>query len=668
MKKFLLSLACVLGLGTAAQAQEAVDNIAAVLASTSGTTVTVSSDAVAVGQQGNNLWIKDSSGWILVYGSTDQTYENGDVIPAGYGGKFSPYKNLPELASPTGFTKGENAGAVAPTACTAANCIEQPLCSYIEIRGEVVATGTTGRNFTLTDASGSVALYTTSASVKVNTGEDVIVRGFVSIFNTNYQISPIESIVVSGGTEPTVDEVANIAEFISAASTNETKINTDATVQYQLGNNLWIKDASGYLLVYGSVGQTYQSGDVIKAGYSGTYSNYKNLVEMVPNATNFAAATSNVGAVEPTVVFAGDANAEPISSFIELQGVTITAKADGTAGRDYIASDASGEAILHTASSSFVVPEGENMTVRGFVSIYDATYQITPVEIVNASGLETVATPSFSPAGGEVVSGTEVAISCATEGATIYYTLDGTTPTTASSVYSAPIVVTEAVTISAIAVKDGMEDSEVANASYTILTIAENEAMFNFQDPSTLNPAYTLDDATADGSTGNFLINVDDVAFTVAEISVKAVKVSGGTASRLYYQTASEAWTYRVYKNYSIEIASSSDNTITKVTMVCNKGGNYITNGDFTGTAKLVEWTAPEGGVSSVSFATTGTVVIETITVEASGKLSGVENVTIADENAPVEYFNLQGVRVANPENGLYIRRQGNTVSKVVIR
>ncbi len=37
-------------------------------------------------------------------------------------------------------------------------------------------------------------------------------------------------------------------------------------------------------------------------------------------------------------------------------------------------------------------------------------------------------------------------------------------------------------------------------------------------------------------------------------------------------------------------------------------------------------------------------------------------------ENAPVEYFNLQGVRVANPENGLYIRRQGNSVTKVLVK
>lgn len=48
---------------------------------------------------------------------------------------------------------------------------------------------------------------------------------------------------------------------------------------------------------------------------------------------------------------------------------------------------------------------------------------------------------------------------------------------------------------------------------------------------------------------------------------------------------------------------------------------------------------------------------------------SGVENVTVSNSNAPVEYFNLQGVRVANPAAGeLVIKRQGATVSKMVVR
>lgn len=46
---------------------------------------------------------------------------------------------------------------------------------------------------------------------------------------------------------------------------------------------------------------------------------------------------------------------------------------------------------------------------------------------------------------------------------------------------------------------------------------------------------------------------------------------------------------------------------------------------------------------------------------------AGVREVSIADTDAPVEYFNLQGVRVNEPTAGLYIRRQGRNVSKVII-
>ncbi len=45
----------------------------------------------------------------------------------------------------------------------------------------------------------------------------------------------------------------------------------------------------------------------------------------------------------------------------------------------------------------------------------------------------------------------------------------------------------------------------------------------------------------------------------------------------------------------------------------------------------------------------------------------GVSDIA-ADDNAPVEYYNLQGVRVENPAAGLYIRRQGSKVSKVIVK
>ena len=48
------------------------------------------------------------------------------------------------------------------------------------------------------------------------------------------------------------------------------------------------------------------------------------------------------------------------------------------------------------------------------------------------------------------------------------------------------------------------------------------------------------------------------------------------------------------------------------------------------------------------------------------GTLTGVDNIAI-DTNAPIEYYNLQGVKVDNPENGIFIKKQGNKVIKVVL-
>lgn len=56
------------------------------------------------------------------------------------------------------------------------------------------------------------------------------------------------------------------------------------------------------------------------------------------------------------------------------------------------------------------------------------------------------------------------------------------------------------------------------------------------------------------------------------------------------------------------------------------------------------------------------------LTIDGTNHTTGVESISVEDSTAPVEYFNLQGVKVENPENGLYIVRQGNKVSKQLIR
>lgn len=99
--------------------------------------------------------------------------------------------------------------------------------------------------------------------------------------------------------------------------------------------------------------------------------------------------------------------------------------------------------------------------------------QILPVTdtIANNSGTltkERVQDIKVSPAPGIVAPETEVTLSTETPDTTIYYTTDGSTPTESSTKYTGPITIKKSVQIKAVAVKMGLENSEMASFHYTI--------------------------------------------------------------------------------------------------------------------------------------------------------------------------------------------------------
>lgn len=96
---------------------------------------------------------------------------------------------------------------------------------------------------------------------------------------------------------------------------------------------------------------------------------------------------------------------------------------------------------------------------------YDTFHLSAPDDI---RALKKVAAPTATPSGGAVTQDTTVVLATATDGATIYYTVDGSTPTIDSSEYSAAITIDETKTIKAIAVKVGMARSDVMTVKYTI--------------------------------------------------------------------------------------------------------------------------------------------------------------------------------------------------------
>ena len=106
--------------------------------------------------------------------------------------------------------------------------------------------------------------------------------------------------------------------------------------------------------------------------------------------------------------------------------------------------------------------------------------------IVTVGGDVGLLPPNIYPASGTYNASFDVRMSCSTADAAIYYTTDGSTPTTASTQYTAPFTVTPPLTVKAISAKDG-EVSEVVTAQYEVApsvclgdleVLSDNETVF----------------------------------------------------------------------------------------------------------------------------------------------------------------------------------------------
>ena len=150
--------------------------------------------------------------------------------------------------------------------------------------------------------------------------------------------------------------------------------------------------------------------------------------------------------------------------------------------------DAAGNAV------KFVAP-----TIANGKVYVGGQYSVT----VYGSATSFVATPTISPNGGSFASSVTITLSDATPNATIYYTVDGTVPSTNSLVYTVPFVLTNTATVQAIAVKPGAVNSAVANAGFVNTSAIGNGS----------------------GLLGYYWSNVTSVAFTNVSFSTPATLI-----------------------------------------------------------------------------------------------------------------------------------------------
>lgn len=265
------------------------------------------------------------------------------------------------------------------------------------------------------------------------------------------------------------EQVANIAAFKANASGSAQQIMSDVTFVFRSEHYMFVEDNSAALLIYDNAGvitTAYNEGDVIEGGLFGSYQLYNGMVELIPSH-NANAATGTPVTVTPTVTTVAnvidgyatvyESKLVRLNDVLFIDATTFVQNGDTMSIRDR----------FNTVDME--ITAGDHADVIGFVS-YSTQYgyQIYPRDNndIIISVLETVATPEFSfQRDGEFY---RMTLTCATEGASMYYTIDGTDPDENSYAYTdeVPFQLTVHYVIKAIAMKEGMLNSEVAVYDY----------------------------------------------------------------------------------------------------------------------------------------------------------------------------------------------------------
>src|SRR5205823_2936326 len=198
----------------------------------------------------------------------------------------------------------------------------------------------------------------------------------------------------------------------------------------------------------------------------------------------------------------------------------------------------------------------------------------------------TVATPSLSPGTGTYTSAQTVTITNSTSGATIRYTTDGTTPTATSTIYTAPISVTTAMTVKAVGFKTGWSSSGVGSAAYTFNYGTLAAPVFS-PAPAQIGYGTTVTLSAASGATMQYTTNgatptASDPVITsggtviAGQYTLKAIALlTGWTSSDVKsaaYTLTGPLTSYAVRANSTFVAALKSDGTVW--TWGSNSGGS----------------------------------------------------------------------------------------------
>ncbi|MFC5861893.1 chitobiase/beta-hexosaminidase C-terminal domain-containing protein [Acidicapsa dinghuensis] len=608
-----------------------------------------------------SVTITDTTSGASVYYTTD-----GSTPTASshlYSGAITVSAN--ETLNAIAIASGSSSSAVSSASYVIAPQLATPAFS--------VAGGTyaTTQTVSISEAtSGSTIYYTTNGTVP--TTSSTVYSGPTTIGATE----TIEALAVkSGYTNSTVA----VAAYTIAAEL-PTPVFSIAPGTYTSSKQLAISDsASGANIYYTTNGSTPTASSTFYGGPLWLSSNTSIKAIAIKSGSTSSAVLSGTFTIAPVL---------PTPTFSPHPGIYTSVQtvsiAESVAGSTiyYTTNGATPTTSSQKYTGSFTV--GTTETVQAIAVATNYTNSAVGSSAYTINLPNTTAAPAFSVAGGTYASTQSVTISDATSGAAIYYTTNGTTPTTSSAKYSGAISVSASETLEAIAVKSGYANSPVTSAVYTIGKVLSTPTFSPATGTYSSAQGVTISDATAGatiyyttngtGPTTSSAIYTSPITVSATE-TIKAIAVEKGMTTSTEGQAT---FTINLSNTTTAPVFSVGGGTYTNAQSVtisdASSGATiyYTTNGSTPTTSstkysgaisvsasETLEAIAIESGYTN-SPVTSATYVISAVTTTATP--TGTTYVNFASNAISASQLSLNnGAAVTN---GALVLTDGGTVEQ----